>query len=120
MLPFTAYFEGSLNAALNTIHRETFETRLRLSMEFGAAVDNDPAWYALRNAVYAVGSRIVIHESSPNGNWVEAHTQSWRFLENALSVHTELAYCSSDVTAAQALLAMVSLKNFCTQCALTS
>lgn len=101
-----AYFEEALYAALNTIHRTTFETRLRLSIEFGTVFDSDPAWYALRNVVYAFGSRIVIYKQSMLGNWAEAQKESWKYFENALSVHTELAYAASNVTAAQALLAM--------------
>lgn len=67
-------------------------------------MDEDPAWYALRNAIYAAGCRL---ELSKRGNFREAYQTAWNFFENALAVHTELLYFHTSLLAVQALTVMV-------------
>lgn len=70
--------------------------------------DDDPAWYALRNVVYAFGCRASTFKEGVSDTWSEAQSKGWCFFENALAVHTELVYFRSNLSAVQALLAMVS------------
>jgi hypothetical protein len=43
----------------------------------------------------------------------EAQGQAWQYFENALSVHTELLYTPTGLSAVQALALMVSTDKFC-------
>lgn len=93
---------------MGIVHRQTFEERLRL--HFGGELsDDDPGWYALRNAVYASGCRAEYSKACHSMAFEEAQDRGWRFLKNALSVQTELLYGQTDISAVQALVAMVSI-----------
>ncbi|EXJ76280.1 uncharacterized protein A1O5_00788 [Cladophialophora psammophila CBS 110553] len=103
----TAFFEQGLDAIFGHIHRPAFEQRLRAQFEGKApGPDQDPAWYALRHTVYASGCRITLSLGVYPSAFIEARTQAWRYFENALSMHTDLIYGRSGVTAIQALLVM--------------
>jgi hypothetical protein len=67
----------------------------------------DPAWYAMRNTVYAWGCRLEWSREHGAASFAEAQSQAWRYFENALSVHTELIYSESGLLAVEALFAMV-------------
>ncbi|KAJ9636115.1 hypothetical protein H2204_005387 [Knufia peltigerae] len=97
-----AYFEEGTQASLGIIQRCSFETRLRTFLS-GSQIDDDPAWYALRNTVYASGCRI---ELSKSATFREAQRESWAWFENALSVHSELLFCHTSLTGVQALALM--------------
>ncbi|KAL6245979.1 hypothetical protein RBB50_007132 [Rhinocladiella similis] len=97
-----AHFEEGTQASLGILQRRSFETRLR-SFLSGSQIDDDPAWYALRNTVYASGCRI---EVSKRASFREAQQQSWAWFENALSVHSELLFCHTSLTGVQALALM--------------
>lgn len=101
----TAYFDESHDAALGIVHRPWFEMKLR-SHFISSSSKDDPAWYALRNIVYASGCRIV---TSKVATFHEAQQASWPFFENSLSVHTQLLYWQTTVTGVQALTAMVGI-----------
>jgi len=104
-----AYFDESLEATYYTIDRSSFEARLEKHLN-DPSHDNDPAWYALRNVVFASGCRIVTFKSH---SWTEAQTRSRGYFENALAVEADLLHGTPGVIAIQALLAMVSLiQNF--------
>ena len=103
-----AYFEQTFESAFDIIDRASFESRLKMRLE-GVVSDDDAAWYALRNVVYAFGCRASTFKESVPETWPEAQSKAWRFFENALGVHTELVYFRSDVSAVQALLVMASL-----------
>lgn len=93
---------------MNFIHRETFEVRLRAHLADGGTNDaGDLAWYALRNVVYACGSRIAHYREGQATSWLEAQRQGWRYFQNAFSVHSDLVYSWSSVVAVQALFLMV-------------
>lgn len=68
--------------------------------------DDDASWYALRNAVYATGCRTHL-ANQKSVSWAQAQAQSWPYFENALSVHVELLYTPTGLTAVRALAAMV-------------
>jgi hypothetical protein len=84
-----------------------FEARLQAHFQ-QEELDTDTAWYALRHTVFASGCKIVhTKEDRPNA-FVEAQEKAWAYFENALSVHTDLLYMRTGLSAVQALLAMVS------------
>lgn len=89
------------------VDRDAFERRLNEQVDIASPRD-DPAWYALRNVVYAFGCRASIFQETVPETWTEAQTKAWGYFENALSVHTELVYFRSNLASVQALLAMVS------------
>jgi hypothetical protein len=104
-----AYFDHSFDASLGLVSREAFGARLRHHFARNDEVDDDPAWYALRNTVYASGYRLS-SSNMPYSNMVgEIQGQAWRYFEKALAVHTELLYGSTGLMAVQALTAMVRL-----------
>ena len=70
--------------------------------------EDDASWFALRNTVYASGCRIVLSKQA-SVTFSEAQSQAWLYFENALSVHTELLYTPTGLTAVQALALMVSI-----------
>lgn len=92
---------------MNVIHRDTFEARLRSHLETGRDDDEDLAWYALRNVVYAFGSRIVHYRDCEATSWLEAQIHGWQYFQNAFSVHSDLVYVWSSVAAVRALFVMV-------------
>ncbi|OAL34609.1 hypothetical protein AYO20_06026 [Fonsecaea nubica] len=104
----TAFFDQGLDAIFGCIHRQAFEQKLRAQYEskLPSGPAQDAAWYALRNTVYAAGCRITLSEGAYPSAFFEARTQAWRYFENALSVHTDLVYGRSGITAIQALLSM--------------
>ena len=106
-----AYFEQTFESAFDIIDRASFESRLTTQLE-GVVPDEDTAWYALRNVVYAFGCRASTFKEREPNTWPEAQSKAWRFFENAFAVHTELVYFRSNVSAVQALLIMVSSSKY--------
>jgi hypothetical protein len=98
-----AYFEEALDAGLGIVHRPWFEHRLKAHLD-GQNDDEDPSWYALRNVIYASGSRIVLAKTK---SFRQANQLAWRWFENALSVHTEILYFRTSLIGVQALTLMV-------------
>lgn len=87
------------------MNRQWFETQLRT--HFSRTTDDDDddsAWYAIRNTIYASGCRI---ELSRTKSFREATQTSWRYFENAMSVHTNLIYFKTSLISVQAVLLMV-------------
>ena len=101
-----AYFEECHYALFGIVQRPVFETRLRAQLTQSPGFEDDPSWYALRNAVYATGCRIVLSKD-PSTTFGEDQARAWRYFENALSVHTELLYTPTGLPAVQALAIMV-------------
>jgi hypothetical protein len=89
------------------VSKEHFELRLRHHFAQKDLVDDDPAWYALRNTVYASGYRLSSSNMPYSNTFGEIQQKAWRYFEKALSVHTELLYGSTGLMAVQALTAMV-------------
>jgi hypothetical protein len=103
----TAYFEESFESVYGVIHRPEFEARLRFHFEQKVPFDDDVAWYALRNTVYAGGCRVVLSRSCST-SFVDAQAQAWRYFQNALAVYSDLLFTPTALSAVQALAAMVS------------
>jgi hypothetical protein len=104
-----AYFEKTPEATFNIIVRSSFETRLRNFFQSGdmSGQDEDAAWYALRNTIYAFGCRSDLGKGSYANTFQEAQAGGWRYFENALSRHSELMFCRTGLMAVEALVAMV-------------
>lgn len=107
----SAYFDEDPDAMFGIVHRQTFENLLRnhfkRNEQFDAA--RDPGWYALRNVVYAAGSRIIsVRASSAPSRKSFLASKSWRFFLNAFSVHMDLLYFPTSLMAVSALAMMVS------------
>ncbi|KAJ5203753.1 fungal-specific transcription factor domain-containing protein [Penicillium cinerascens] len=98
-------YNGSV--IFGAVFRPDFETRLRAHLQDPNQHDEDVAWYALRNAVYAVGCRTA---GSMDGsrNFSEVQQESLRFFHNAFFVLSDLLFMPSGLMAVQALLAMTS------------
>lgn len=106
-LHHAAYFETSYDAVFGVIYRPAFEARLRSQFDQGSSFqDDNPSWYALRNTVYASGCRSVLGKDH-SISFVDAQARAWSFFENALSVHTEILFNPTGLSAVQALTLMV-------------
>jgi hypothetical protein len=86
------------------IERSCFETRLRA--QYNGTKTDDYAWFALRNVVWATGSRIML---SKTANFRRASQTSRALFENALSVYTEIQFLRASMMAVQALILQVRL-----------
>lgn len=69
-------------------------------------VDTDVAWYALRMAVFATGSQIVLSKSE---TFQCANDTGWRYFENTLRVYTDLLFYQTSIVGTQALVVMVCI-----------
>ncbi|KAJ5756900.1 fungal-specific transcription factor domain-containing protein [Penicillium nucicola] len=103
----TAYFENSQDSVLSVVLRSDFETRLRVHFQNASRPDEDVAWYALRNAVYAVGLRTAASING-TGEFAEVQSESLRFFHNSFSVLSDLLFMPSGLMAVQALIVMTS------------
>ncbi|ETS87776.1 hypothetical protein PFICI_01604 [Pestalotiopsis fici W106-1] len=101
-----AYFDHCLDPIFEYVNRSDFEARLRNHFTHGEGPSRNNGWYAMRNTIYASGCRYVICEARSPEAFSESRTQSWKYLENALSVHTELLYGPTSLDSIQALLLM--------------
>ncbi|CAI7612364.1 unnamed protein product [Penicillium glandicola] len=99
------YFEHSFDASLGLVSKEHFKARLRHHFAH-QDMDDDPAWYALRNTIYASGCRLSSSNPPYSNTSGQTRGQAWRYFEKALSVHTELLYGSTGLMAVQALISM--------------
>ncbi|KAJ6024475.1 fungal-specific transcription factor domain-containing protein [Penicillium herquei] len=103
----TAFFENSGASVFGVVQRSSFENRLRVHFQNPNRPDEDVAWYALRNAVYAIGRRFVALKDR-TGDFAEIQSESLRFFHNAFSVFSELLFRPSGLMAVQALVVMTS------------
>ncbi|EXJ59415.1 uncharacterized protein A1O5_12296 [Cladophialophora psammophila CBS 110553] len=101
------YFEQSYDAVFGIVHRPSFEARLHAHFEnpTAAAQDDGPSWFALRNIIFAAGSRCVL-AADPTVSFVQAEVQAAQYFQNALSVFSEIIFGHSGFTAVQALALM--------------
>ena len=102
------YFDQAAEAIVGLLDRATFEQRLRAHFRNrNPNIGQDPAWYALRNTIYAAGCRISIAGSANPSAHAEANIRAWRYFQNALSVHVDLLGVRSDTANIEALAVMV-------------
>lgn len=101
-----AYFERSVDNLWESVYRPDFERHLRAHFS-GKIQYDDPAWYALRNVVYAGGCRMY-RSQFPEVNPSDVQRESWNYFSNSLSVHSELLLTKPTLRSVRALLTMVS------------
>ena len=104
---FSAYFASAEESCFGVVRRSWFEDRLRLhfSKSPGERYE-DVSWYALRNTIYAYGSRC---EMSKRSSFSHAVEQSLALFENALAVHGDILCLHSTLLSVHALIVMVSI-----------
>ncbi|KAE8359557.1 fungal-specific transcription factor domain-containing protein [Aspergillus caelatus] len=103
----SAYFENSRDSVFGVVLRSSFESRLRIHFQNANRPDEDVGWYALRNAVYAIGRRVAVSMDETR-DFAEIQSESLRFFHNAFSVFAELLFRPSGLMAVQALVVMTS------------
>ncbi|KAJ5772296.1 fungal-specific transcription factor domain-containing protein [Penicillium odoratum] len=103
----SGYFENSQDSVFGVVIRSDFESRLRVHFQDPNRPDEDVAWYALRNAVYAVGCRAAASMDRTR-EFAEIQSESMRFFHNAFSVLSELLFMPGGLIAIQALIVMTS------------
>lgn len=95
-----------MDSLFEAVYRPEFEYYLHCHIE-KEDPNEDPAWYALRNAVYASGCRLY-HSMDHAASFITIQEEAWSYFSNALSVHSDLLLRSPSTRAVRALLAMVS------------
>ncbi|KAJ5745100.1 fungal-specific transcription factor domain-containing protein [Penicillium odoratum] len=103
----TAYFENSRASVFGVVKRSNFESRLRVHFQNPNRPNEDVAWYALRNAVYALGRRLVA-SMDETVDFAEIQSESLGFFHNAFFVFSELLFRPSGLMTVQALVVMTS------------
>ena len=68
---------------------------------------DDPAWYALRNIVYAAGKRQILSNAAEQHSFSAIQDQCWPYFENAMSVYTDILFSRVTIMGVQALITMV-------------
>lgn len=101
-----AFFEHSHDSVFGVVYRPDFEVRLDLHFQNAGPQNEDVAWYALRNAVYAVGCRASAAMEGTR-SFAEVDQESLHYFYNAYSVYSDLLFTASGLMAVQALLVMV-------------
>lgn len=87
--------------------RSTFEARVRQHFrQIHSSQIEDPAWFALRNTIYATGYRCLPARST-SLTFEPAEGKAWQLFCNALSVFGELIFSHSALTAIQAFTIML-------------
>ncbi len=102
-----AFFDESLEHALGLVPRMAFMNRLEIHYWQHQLDENDLNWYALRNTVFAIGSRLGIASFRLPQTLSAAQTQSWEYLENAVSVYVNLICMALHPETIEALVSMV-------------
>lgn len=102
-----AYFEESIEATFGIVHRPDFENSLRAQYRGASIAEDNVAWNALRQTVFASGCRIY-HSRSLVKSFHDIHTESWGYFRGALSLLSELLFTPTGLLAVRALAAMVS------------
>jgi len=100
-----AYFERSVDSIFEVIRRPEFEWQLRGHLD-NSYKNDDPAWYAIRNVVYASGCRLH-HSSHHAATFSDIQEEAEGYFSNALLVHSQLLLGRPSLQAIRALLAMV-------------
>ncbi|KAJ3545769.1 hypothetical protein NM208_g2356 [Fusarium decemcellulare] len=103
-----SYFEDTSDVVLGVVSRSWFQDKLRLHFNSspGSGTTDEPAWYALRNTIYAYGARQLLAKQSKPQAFRDAIQLGNRYFQNALSVHSDLLFLSTSRVAVQALAVM--------------
>ncbi|CVL13527.1 uncharacterized protein FPRN_12080 [Fusarium proliferatum] len=104
-----AFFEESVEHAWGLVPRRAFEMRLEQHYKHPCPqiYDQNVSWYALRNIVFAIGSRLALSPTRLVPNLMDAQKQSWPFFENAFSVQVDLMYMPSGIINIEIFLLMM-------------
>ena len=101
-----AYFEESAEATFGVVYRPDFVKSLRAHFRGDRVSEDNVAWYALRQTVFASGCRIYLSKD-PLMSFTDIQTESWSYFQGALSVLSELLFTPTGSLAVRALAAMV-------------
>lgn len=88
------------------MYRPEFESALRAHFRGDSVSADDPAWFALRKAVYASGCRTYLSKYTSR-SFKDIQREAWSYFQGAMSVLTELLFTPSGLLAVRALCAMV-------------
>ena len=107
-----AYFDESFEVTYGFIDRAEFFACLAVHNRNDRSLSDDPAWYALRNTVFASGCRIALSKDG-SLRYSDIQKEAWSYFQNAMSVHSELLFTFTSIKAVRALIAMVTLTKSC-------
>ncbi|EXJ68312.1 uncharacterized protein A1O5_08927 [Cladophialophora psammophila CBS 110553] len=99
-----AYFDEANEAVFGIVHRPWLESKLQAHLA-NPSGDDDPVWYALRNAIFATGCRIVLSRTE---SFSKAKREAWRYFQNALSMNVQLLYLRTSLMSVQAMTIMTA------------
>ena len=115
-LIFIAFFNG-FGHVFPLFDRADFDARF--AKQYPITMEEDVAWYANLNIVFAIGSvmreREVIRASPPNPQSPRypraEHSVWWKWFRNATSTFIELQFREGSLGAVQAMVGMVTTMN---------
>ncbi|KIW24253.1 uncharacterized protein PV07_09981 [Cladophialophora immunda] len=100
-----AFFECRADSYFEIVKQDDFEERLHRHFDPQAAPDLDPSWHALRNTIYALGSRLFLADKGYDPKVI--HNHAWYYFEKALSAYSQILFSSQkDLVGIQALTLM--------------
>ncbi len=105
LLSLIAFYQNCWEADIGIIDRTDFDTLMQ-AHDRNQALKNDPAWFALRNVIFASGYRSLLAKDS-TVSFASAHAKAGSYFENALSVLSKLLLTPASVMAVRALALMV-------------
>lgn len=108
-----AFYENCWEADLGILDRADLEVHLQAHFD-NRGSQKDPAWFALRNIVFAAGYRSLL-ATNPAVSFSVAQVKAGHYFNNALSMFTRLILPPSSLMAVRALTLMVriSMKKPC-------
>lgn len=99
------YFEYAQGTAFGVVNRDDFQEHIHRHFQRATTDDGDAASYALRNAVYAVGCRMMcVHGCQ---DFSQTQEQALKLFFNAFSRFPDLLFMPSGLRAVQSLVVMV-------------
>jgi hypothetical protein len=87
-----------MSSVVPIVSRANFENTFEETLNGNVVAD--PSWYALYNAILAIGCRATISADTPD-SLKESETKGWEYFSNALSVQTELLHVREGLTSIQ-------------------
>ncbi|KAK5731725.1 hypothetical protein LTS12_027226 [Elasticomyces elasticus] len=99
-----AFYDDSWEANLGVIDREDFEMHLH-AYHGNQKIENESAWFALRNTVFACGYRSLLAKD-PSISFATSQAEAGRYFRNALSVLADILVPPSSLIAVRALTLM--------------
>ncbi|KAK4893289.1 hypothetical protein LTR27_008412 [Elasticomyces elasticus] len=99
-----AFYDDSWEANLGVIDRQDFEMHLQ-AYHGNQKIENESAWFALRNTVFACGYRSLLAKD-PSTSFATSQAEAGRYFKNALSVLSAILVPPSSLIAVRALTLM--------------